>query len=148
MNQSTDRKTFHLTFRCSLQAQTLCRFESFPPEWIYSPQFIFGTTLFFIGMTINIQSDAILRRLRRASSTYQIPKGGLFEYVSAPHYFGEVIEWIGFAVASDFSLASCAFVVFTASNLVPRAMAHHAWYQSAFASKYPVERRAIIPFIW
>lgn len=41
-----------------------------------------------------------------------------------------------------------AFLVFTAANLIPRAIAHHAWYQSAFVDSYPVERKAIIPFLW
>jgi protein-S-isoprenylcysteine O-methyltransferase Ste14 len=119
-----------------------------PDNWFYAPQFQFGLLCFFTGMFINIQSDAILRQLRQQSCSYQIPRGGSFEYVSAPHYFGEVLEWIGFCTACNFSNASLAFVIFTASNLIPRAIAHHKWYQTAFSGKYPASRKAIIPFVW
>mmetsp|Transcript_13489 Transcript_13489/g.24421 ORF Transcript_13489/g.24421 Transcript_13489/m.24421 type:complete len:159 (-) Transcript_13489:270-746(-) len=132
----------------SLQAQSLCQFHVLPDNWFYAPQFQFGLLFFFTGMFINIQSDAILRQLRQQSCSYQIPRGGSFEYVSAPHYFGEVLEWIGFCTACNFSNASLAFVIFTASNLIPRAIAHHKWYQTAFSGKYPASRKAIIPFVW
>ena len=38
---------------------------------------------------------------------------GLFEYstLSAPHYFGKVLEWTGVCVACNFSVASLAFGV-------------------------------------
>jgi 3-oxo-5-alpha-steroid 4-dehydrogenase 1 len=137
-----------LTHCCSLQAQSLCQFQFYPDDWLYSSQCLLGIVLFVTGMAINCHSDAILRKLRRASSKYQLPKGGLFEYVSAPHYFGEILEWFGFAVACNFSTPSCAFLVFTACNLIPRAIAHHAWYQTVFADSYPAKRKAVIPFIW
>lgn len=98
-------------------------------------------------MRINQHSDAILRRLRSQSVSYQIPRGGMFEFVSAPHYLGEIMEWIGFAIANRFSLASVAFVIYTASNLIPRAVAHHHWYRRNFVDDYPPERRAIVPFV-
>lgn len=97
---------------------------------------------------MNLQSDAILRKLRSTAVGYQIPVGGLFRYVSAPHYLGEIVEWLGFCVASNGSLASIAFVLYTASNLIPRATTHHVWYKETFGDKYPKERRAVIPFVW
>ena len=140
--------TVYHRLTCSIQAQSQCQFQFYPDHWRYNCQFLVGVLLFFTGFGINIQSDAILRRLRQTSPKYQIPKGGLFEYVSAPHYFGEILEWTGFTVACNFSTASMAFVVFTAANLIPRAVAHHAWYHSTFAGSYPVKRKAIVPFVW
>lgn len=102
--------------------------------------------LFVIGFCVNLHSDAILRRLRTSSARYQIPYGGLFEYISAPHYLGEMVEWTGYALACN-SIASLAFLVYTAANLIPRGVAHHAWYQSSFPD-YPIQRKAIIPFLW
>jgi steroid 5-alpha reductase family enzyme len=29
---------------------------------------------------------------------YRIPRGGLFEWVSCPHYLGEIIIYVGFAL--------------------------------------------------
>jgi steroid 5-alpha reductase family enzyme len=129
-----------------LQSQSLCQFEYYPDDWYRYFQFRLGIFLFAIGFGANLHSDAILRQLRNGSAKYQIPYGGLFEYVSAPHYFGEMIEWTGYALACN-SLASLAFLVYAASNLIPRGVAHHAWYRSFFPD-YPNERKAIIPFIW
>jgi hypothetical protein len=70
----------------------------------------------------------------------------MFEYVSAANYFGECVEWFGFAVAS-WSLSGLAFSIFTLSNIGPRACHHHQWYKEKFGSKYPKDRKALIPFI-
>ena len=48
----------------------------------------------------------------------------MFEYVSGANFFGEMLEWIGYAVAS-WSLPALAFAIFTCCNIGPRAVAHH-----------------------
>jgi hypothetical protein len=134
----------------SLQAQALCQFQSYPADYWYSAQFIVGAVLFCYGARINWQVDAHLTRLRQQSAGYQIPVGGWFDAfgLSAPHYWGEMVQWMGFAVAANFSTAAVSFVIFTASNLIPRGVAHHAWYRQHFGDKYPVQRKAVIPYIW
>eukprot|EP00741_Cyanophora_paradoxa_P009231 tig00001487_g8941.t1 len=82
-----------------------------------------------------------------AKRAYLIPRGGAFEYVSCANYFGELLEWTGFAIAT-WSPAALAFVLLTAANLVPRARAHHAFYRSHFGERYPKNRKAIIPGIY
>ena len=68
-------------------------------DWLYTPQFIIGTLLFFIGMGINIHSDHIVRHLRKPGDTnHYLPKGGIFNYVTSANYFGEILEWCGFAI--------------------------------------------------
>ena len=55
----------------------------------------------------------MLFRLRSLGETgYKIPRGGLYERVSCPNYLGEMLEWIGWALAA-WSLAGLAFAVFT-----------------------------------
>lgn len=116
-------------------------------EWFADPRFVLGSGLFIIGMVINHQSDGILFRLRGGGQTgYKIPHGGLYRFVSMPNYLGELIEWIGWAIAT-WSLAGAAFAVFTAANLAPRALANHQWYRSEFPD-YPPQRKAIIPFVF
>lgn len=78
---------------------------------------------------------------------YKIPRGGLFEYVSAANYSGEVLEWAGWALGA-WSGSGAAFAAFTFSNLAPRAVAHHQWYLDKFGAEYPRSRRAIIPLLW
>ncbi|EYC20214.1 hypothetical protein Y032_0022g511 [Ancylostoma ceylanicum] len=105
-----------------------------------------GITVFATGMYINIWSDSILRNLRKPGETgYKIPYGGMFEYVSGANFFGEIVEWTGYAIVSG-SLPATAFAIFTMCNIGPRAIHHHRWYLSKFPD-YPKNRKAIIPFL-
>jgi protein-S-isoprenylcysteine O-methyltransferase Ste14 len=116
-------------------------------EWFGDPRFIVGAAMFLIGLGINFHSDNILLKLRAPGETrYEIPRGGLFRFVSAPNYLGELLEWTGWALAT-WSLAGLSFAVFTAANLAPRAWSNHRWYRERFAD-YPEERRALIPFVF
>ena len=112
-------------------------------DWLCGIRFWIGFAMFLFGFYINLQSDSILRSLRRSSSDYQIPKGGLYRFISCPNYFGELVEWTGWAVLT-WSAASASFAIWTAANLVPRAVAHHRWYREKFA-EYPAQRKAVIP---
>lgn len=115
-------------------------------SWFYDPRFIIGVIVFFTGMAINIHSDHVLRHLRKSGETgYKLPRRGMFKYVSCPNYFGEIIEWTGFAIAT-WSLPGLAFAVFTTANLMPRAFSNHKWYIENFPD-YPKKRKAIIPFV-
>jgi 3-oxo-5-alpha-steroid 4-dehydrogenase 1 len=74
----------------------------------------------------------------------------MFEYVSGANFFGEIVEWSGFAIAGlacDNWLPSFCFAFCTAMNIGPRAIQHHNWYLKKF-DKYPRSRKALIPFIW
>jgi steroid 5-alpha reductase family enzyme len=115
-------------------------------EWLIDWRFVIGVVLFFSGYAINIHSDSILRSLRKPEGRdYKIPHKGLFRYVSSPNYFGEIVEWIGWALAT-WSLPGAAFALWTLANLAPRALANHRWYKKTF-SQYPSQRKALIPFI-
>jgi hypothetical protein len=109
--------------------------------------FFAGLALFAAGFTLNVHSDQVLRSLRAPGETgYRIPFGGGFTWVSAPNYLGEIVEWIGFALAAR-TLAAWAFAAFTVANLAPRALANHRWYRERFPD-YPEDRRALLPFLW
>lgn len=102
-------------------------------------------------MAINIHSDSVLRNLRkpgemvyriptgtaethtfhllnsRACSDLQAlesPAGGFFRYVSGANFLGEIIEWIGYTVAT-WSLPALSFAVFSLCFIGPRAYYHH-----------------------
>lgn len=119
----------------------------YPATWLLGPFFIAGTALFIIGFSINRWADNTLRNLRRpGESGYKIPRGGLYRYISCPNYFGEIVEWLGWALAT-WSLPGVAFAVWTFANLAPRAWSHHKWYHQKFVD-YPQERKALVPKIW
>ncbi len=116
-------------------------------DWLWDPRFLIGVTMFMVGFAINRHSDAILRNLRKPGETgYKIPQGGMYRWVSSPNYTGELLEWAGWAVAT-WSLPGLAFAVWSFSNLTPRALFNHQWYQEKFPN-YPKERKALIPFLW
>eukprot|EP01038_Epipyxis_sp_PR26KG_P015379 gene15379-20734_t len=122
----------------------------YPRTWLYTLKFKVGVIIFIIGMFININSDYKLIEMRKRNipthgRKYSIPFGGLFEYVSCANYFGELVEWGGFAIAC-WSLPGLAFFVYTGCNLIPRAIHHHHWYKQQFLD-YPKSRKSIIPFI-
>jgi 3-oxo-5-alpha-steroid 4-dehydrogenase 1 len=116
-------------------------------RWLSDPRFISGTAIFITGYIINLVSDNILRNLRKSQirGAYKVPHGALFKFVSSPNYFGEILEWTGWAIAT-WSLPGLAFAVFTIANLAPRAVANHRWYRSTFP-EYPEDRKALIPFV-
>lgn len=118
---------------------------SYSNHWLGDPRFIAGVVLFITGFIINRQADRILRNLA-GESGYKIPYGGLYRWVSCPNYLGEIIIWVGWAVAT-WSLPGLAFATWTVANLAPRARAHHVWYREHFKD-YPPERRALLPGLW
>lgn len=123
---------------------------SFSPEtaytasWLADPRFIAGVIIFATGFIINKHADSILRGLwDPAKPGYKIPYGGMYRFVSCPNYMGEITTWIGWSIMT-WSFAGLFFVIWTAANLVPRALANHRWYQEKFPD-YPKDRKAIIP---
>jgi hypothetical protein len=130
-----------------LNARWLSQFGSYPPGYLGDWRFLVGAPIFVLGLIVNIVSDRHLLKLRAgALAGYQVPRGGLFEWVSCPNYLGEMTEWFGFALAA-WSPAALAFALYTVANLAPRAAAHHAWYRERF-SDYPASRRVLIPLVW
>ncbi|MDT8400582.1 MAG: DUF1295 domain-containing protein [Bacteroidales bacterium] len=114
--------------------------------WLTDLRLIFGLSLFLTGFIINQLADNHLINLRKDNkSGYSIPKHPLFKHISCPNFAGEIIEWTGFAVMT-WSLPALSFAVWTAVNLIPRALHHHAWYKENFPA-YPWKRKAVIPFI-
>ena len=112
-------------------------------QWLIDPRFIAGVIIMVSGYLLNIRADAIMRRLRRDANSYVVPNEGPYRWITSPNYAGEIVEWLGWVLLT-WSLAGLAFAVFTAANLVPRALAGLRWYRQTFPD-FPPERRALIP---
>jgi protein-S-isoprenylcysteine O-methyltransferase Ste14 len=116
-------------------------------KWLTDPRFIAGIVIFLMGYLINRAADQTLRNLRApGEAAYKIPQTGFYRWISCPNYFGEIVVWSGWALAT-WSLPGLAFAVFTIANLAPRARSNHKWYQDNFPD-YPVERKALVPGVW
>jgi 3-oxo-5-alpha-steroid 4-dehydrogenase 1 len=118
--------------------------EVYPAAWMTDPRFIVGLLVFAAGAAINVWSDHRLIAMRSdGNHDYTIPRGGLFNWVSCPNHLGEIIEWSGFALMC-WNLPALSFAIWTAANLIPRSVSHHAWYRRTFPD-FPLDRRAVIP---
>ena len=155
-----------------LQGASLSRNELSSSSTFY----YLGLVIFWTGAIINIKSDYYLISLRTKrdrkikngngngsgdnektkrdddyatssrTSDYIMPEGGFFDFVSCPNYFGETLEWFGYALASG-CIGQWAFAFFTFANLAPRAVQYHQFYKTNFKN-YPKQRKAYIPFVW
>lgn len=114
---------------------------------VVQPSIHYRDNLVFTGMAINIQSDHIVRHLRKPGDTnHYLPKKGLFKYVTSANYFGEIVEWCGFAILT-WSASGAIFAWWTFANLVPRANTIYHKYKAMFGNELG-NRKRIIPFIY
>ena len=117
-------------------------------EWLYTPQFIIGSILFITGFYINVTSDNILINLRKEDETgYKIPYGGFYKYVSCPNYFGEILEWFGFAIMC-WCLPATVYFIWVALPLIGQANQAHLWYLKKFPEEYPQDRKSVFPYVY
>ena len=123
--------------------------DFYPKDWLLSLPFLAGTLLFFAGMYINIQSDSIIRNLRKPGDTaHYLPKGGMFRYVTSANYFGEFMEWVGFAILT-WSWAGAVFALWTFANLAPRAARIYDLYSQEFPDELDTHKvKRMLPFIY
>ena len=109
---------------------------------------ILGIALFVVGWVINLHSDHVIRHLRQPGDTnHYLPQGGMYRYVTSANYLGELMEWVGFALAAATPVA-WVFPLWTAANLVPRAHAIHIKYRQEFGDEAVGQRKRIIPFVY
>jgi 3-oxo-5-alpha-steroid 4-dehydrogenase 1 len=135
------------TLNAYVNAGWIAHVGSYDLSWLRDPRFVLGAVVFFAGFAANHRADMRLLSLRKpGEGGYKIPRGGLHELVSSPNYFGEIVEWCGWAIAT-WSLAGLAFALYTFANLAPRALQNHRWYREKFAD-YPKARRALIPYLF
>jgi very-long-chain enoyl-CoA reductase len=115
------------------------------PGWL-----IIGYLMFCVGSLGNLYHHFLLANLRtgtKGERRYQPPRGGLFKYVATPHYFFELVAWLGIAcVAQQVN----AFLVFAnmLAYLLARAKNTNDFYRSKFDSKeWPLSRKALVPYL-
>ncbi|MBP7209946.1 MAG: DUF1295 domain-containing protein [Paludibacteraceae bacterium] len=118
-------------------------------SWLTSWQFILGTSIFIIGLIINWNSDHVIRNLRAPGDTnHYLPQKGMYKYVTSANYFGEILEWGGFAILT-WSNAGAVFLWWTCANLVPRANSIYKKYKVEFEQEFNGKHlKRVFPFIY
>lgn len=96
----------------------------------------------FIWFSFRLYSAAGSTRL-----TYEhlIPSGGWFEKISCPHYFSEIVIYIGLVMITLFDTAFLIILLWVFVNQVIAGKMSHDWYLKEFREKYPRHRKAIFP---
>lgn len=108
-----------------------------------------GVAFFLIGMAGNFYHHLILSRLRSqrgGEKEYRIPRGGLFDYVTCPHYLFEIIAFAGLSFISQ-TIYSFSFTLATIIYLMGRSYVTRRWYLSKFED-FPRGVKALIPFVF
>lgn len=123
--------------------------DYYSADWLTSVPFLAGTALFLLGMGVNIHSDRIIRNLRKPGDTaHYLPRGGMFRWVTSANYFGELVEWTGFAILT-WSVSGAVFALWTFANLAPRAARIYNGYRQEFPEQLDTRTtKRIIPFIF
>ncbi|NLZ19604.1 MAG: DUF1295 domain-containing protein [Bacteroidales bacterium] len=123
--------------------------DAYPLSWLTRLPFVAGTLLFLTGMIVNIRSDRTIRHLRRPGDTaHYLPTEGMFRYVTSANYFGEFVEWVGFAILT-WSWSGAVFALWTFANLAPRAARIYDLYCQEFPDELDSRKlHRIIPFIY
>ena len=123
--------------------------DCYPDSWLTSWQFIMGLCIFVIGFIINLHSDHVIRHLRKPGDTkHYLPKQGMYKYVTSANYFGEILEWLGWAILT-WSWAGLTFFWFTCANLVPRANSIYHKYENEFPDEFDKTKlKRVFPFVY
>jgi len=104
--------------------------------------------LWFVSELVNFSAHITLRNLRPAGTKQRgIPRGGLFELVSCPNYFAEILAWTAITGMTKSPFAAL-FLVVSAGQMALWATKKHKAYKREFGDKYPRGRKAMIPFIF
>lgn len=120
----------------------------------------FGLVCSAVGQLGNFYHHWLLAKLRRPAKAkengqgdtdgqtkaYVVPQGGLFKYVTMPHYFFELVAWFGLACATQHFNAFVTFGHMSA-YLAGRSVATTRWYRKKMPD-YPPERKHLVPLIF
>uniref|UniRef100_A0A8D8YDY8 Polyprenal reductase n=1 Tax=Cacopsylla melanoneura TaxID=428564 RepID=A0A8D8YDY8_9HEMI len=110
------------------------------------------TALFLWAWHQQYHSARILSDLRKVQGrvvTYEhlLPQGGLFNFVSSPHLFCEAVIYFSLYLIL-YNNNTFAYVFYwVLSNQFEVSLLNHWWYQSKFSDKYPMSRKAFIPYL-
>jgi len=104
--------------------------------------------MFFMAWLAQFRTHKIFSSLKQKnSSKHGIPHGGLFQYVSCPHYLCEVVIYFSLMMILGVSHQTMLFLfMWVLSNQTVAALMSHSWYVKTF-SQYPQNRRAIFPYM-
>lgn len=110
-----------------------------------------GALAFIIGEVGNGYHHYLLKCFKNEGKSlnkrYIMPHGGLFDQVTAPHYFFELISWSGWSLLNSFTIGSIMILGGSWGILIARSKQVHERNIKTF-DNYPTDRKKLVPFIW
>ena len=110
--------------------------------------------IYCFGEFGNFYHHYLLSKLRgKGFKGHVIPFGGLFKFVSCPHYFCELLTWFGWMFITGFGIGPLLMFVVSTVILMQRSKEKHDKYKLEFNGNnnmmlYPIGRKALIPFVF
>ena len=106
----------------------------------------FGVALFLAGEAGNFVHHKRLAALRQGSMKYVIPRGLLFDYAICPHYFFELVSWLGVVLIAR-HFAVLLLFLFMIGYLTTRGIKTLRWYRAQFPD-FPRDVKVLVPFVF
>lgn len=127
-----------------LQMRYVTQYATYDPDWLLGPAFTVGSGMWLGGLLVAIYADCAIKRAR--SDGRRVMCGGVFDYITMPQYAGEMLAWMGFAVAC-WSVQGLSVALVSVAVLAPRAWRRHRWCVE-HVPDFPAGRAVLVPFLW
>ncbi|OII78099.1 3-oxo-5-alpha-steroid 4-dehydrogenase domain-containing protein [Cryptosporidium andersoni] len=108
--------------------------------------------IFFLFSALQFMSHRTLSNIRRHSRMYDIPCGGLFNWISCPHYLCEI--GIYTSLFADIFVYGIHYLwiyfamMYITTCMIVNAIRSHKWYIETFRESYiKLNRKAIVPLV-
>eukprot|EP00742_Colponemidia_sp_Colp-10_P011500 GILJ01012782.1.p1 GENE.GILJ01012782.1~~GILJ01012782.1.p1 ORF type:complete len:312 (-),score=20.83 GILJ01012782.1:151-1086(-) len=96
----------------------------------------------------DLRTDHVDSTFSSTKNSYRIPRGGLFDLISCPHYFAEFGIYVSFIILTQGrSTVLWLQFIWVVVNLTITANRTHRWYREKFKN-YPRKRKTIIPYVF
>ncbi|PQM42166.1 steroid 5-alpha-reductase DET2 [Prunus yedoensis var. nudiflora] len=128
-------------------ARWVSQYKDYEADGWFWWRFCVGLAVFGYGMAVNIWSDRVLVGLKKEGKGYKVPKGGCFELVSCPNYYGEIVEWLGWAVMT-WSWAGLGFFPTRVPTWCPGHVRTISGIWRNLGRIIQRGRKAVIPFLY
>ena len=114
----------------------------------FQPIFILGILIVAVGEVLNGYHHWLLARLRQLGvRIYVVPRHGLFGWVACPHYLGEILSFVGYAMMSDL-LPVWGNTLVASAYLSAKANSTLNWYRREKPLTIPSRWDRLIPFAY
>ncbi|XP_058789003.1 polyprenol reductase [Phymastichus coffea] len=110
-------------------------------------------SIFILSTYLQLRTNIILSNLRKnekgvvITKQHKIPRGELFEYITAPLQFTEIILYLCMSIILREGSTFHYVTLWTVANQVECSYLAHTWFLNKFKD-YPKSRKMIVPYIF